>query len=257
MVDTALSGGRPGIRSDGVSVSRPAQAWTPTLHRFLKALRRHGFLAAPEPLGLSGSVEKVSYIDGEVFHGVVGIAADTQSLVSAAGLLKAYHDASRACVSEFNADDVWMLPPRRPGELICHGDFAPYNVVFDGRHAVGIIDFDAAHPGPALWDVAYAVYRWAPVSDPSHDGVDFSPAEQCARARLFVDAYGLSNADRLLLCDAMQARVTALVGFMREQALLGDATFAGHIREGHDRVYDRDLAYLEESRDTLLAGLMV
>ncbi|WP_405867085.1 phosphotransferase [Streptomyces sp. NBC_01515] len=44
-----------------------------------------------------------------------------------------------------------------PVEVICHGDFAPYNCVFTGEGAVGLIDFDAARPGPRAWDLALHV----------------------------------------------------------------------------------------------------
>ena len=45
---------------------------------------------------------------------------------------------------------------------MCHGDFAPYNITFVDRCVHGIIDFDTLHPGPRIWDVAYAVYRRSP-----------------------------------------------------------------------------------------------
>ena len=41
----------------------------------------------------------------------------------------------------------WQLSGRYPIEVICHGDYAPYNVVLNGKQAVGIVDFDTAHPG--------------------------------------------------------------------------------------------------------------
>ncbi|MFJ9374801.1 phosphotransferase [Streptomyces sp. NPDC101455] len=46
-----------------------------------------------------------------------------------------------------------------PVEVICHGDFAPDNCVFTGEGAVGIVDFDAARPGPGprAWDLALHV----------------------------------------------------------------------------------------------------
>lgn len=59
-----------------------------------------------------------------------------------------------------------MLSAVNPIEVMCHGDFAPYNVVLNGSDAVGIIDFDTLHPGSRLSDVAYAVYRWAPLKIP-------------------------------------------------------------------------------------------
>ncbi|WP_290866248.1 phosphotransferase [Hamadaea sp.] len=57
-----------------------------------------------------------------------------------------------------------------PAEVVCHSDAAPYNTVFRSGHPVALIDFDTAHPGPRVWDVAYAVYRFVPLGGPAnHD----------------------------------------------------------------------------------------
>ncbi|WP_396136875.1 MULTISPECIES: phosphotransferase [unclassified Amycolatopsis] len=43
------------------------------------------------------------------------------------------------------------------GEVVCHGDFGPWNVVWRGDQPVGILDWDYARPAPRLHDVAYAL----------------------------------------------------------------------------------------------------
>jgi len=255
MAGDILTGGRSSIVLTDKVVTRPAGAWTLTVHKFLHALRLHGFASAPEPIGAEGADEQVSYLAGQVFHALSGAAASEAALASAARLLRSFHDGSRKCLADFGDDSIWMLPERRPAELICHGDFAPYNVVFGGEDATGLIDFDTAHPGPVLWDLAYGVYRWAPISDPAQAGVDFAPAQQWARARIFLDAYGLQASERVGLADAMIARLEALVSFMRSRAAGGDETFAGHIRLGHDAVYLRDIAYIEANRKALLGAV--
>ncbi|MDD6792702.1 MAG: phosphotransferase, partial [Thermobifida fusca] len=79
-------------------------------------------------------------------------------------LLRRYHDATVGFVPP--RDAVWQLPERAPREVICHGDVAPYNTVFRTGLPVAFIDFDAAHPGPRLWDLALAAYRFVPLSAP-------------------------------------------------------------------------------------------
>jgi aminoglycoside phosphotransferase (APT) family kinase protein len=37
----------------------------------------------------------------------------------------------------------------------------------DGR-PVALIDFDVAHPGPRAWDLAYAAYRFVPLTAGGH-----------------------------------------------------------------------------------------
>lgn len=85
-----------------------------------------------------------------------------------------------------------MLPTGRTQRAsLCQGDFAPYNCVFRDGDAVGVIDFDAAHPASRDWGIAYALYRFAPFTDPdNHDGFGDLGA-QVRRERMFCDSYGL------------------------------------------------------------------
>lgn len=141
-------------------------------------------------------------------------------------------------------------------EVICHNDFAPYNCVFRDGNAVAVIDFDAACPGPRAWDLAYALYRFAPLSRPDAGGryaaVDhFPPARmQAARARAFLDAYGCDEDLRRAAVDLVVPRLLALTAFMGEAAAAGDEPVMRHIRAGHQDHYSRDVRYVEERMPT-------
>lgn len=139
----------------GNVVHRPKLKATQQIHRFLKYLHSVGFNGAPIPLGLRGDTEVVSYIEGDVIgdlinHPLSSVVTSTQVLRSAARLLRSYHDASVPYVLSGNYNnELWQLPPcLLPFEVMCHGDFAPYNVVIKDKMAVGIIDFDTCHPDP-------------------------------------------------------------------------------------------------------------
>jgi Ser/Thr protein kinase RdoA (MazF antagonist) len=82
--------------------------------------------------------------------------------------------------------------------------------------------FDHAQPGPRLWDVAYAAYRWVPMTAPSNADGFGDTAEQATRLRTFCDRYGLDDAQRAELIDAVAARLHALVDFMhtKDQAIV-------------------------------------
>ncbi|WP_232306698.1 phosphotransferase [Thermobifida cellulosilytica] len=121
----------------------------------------------------------------------------------------------------------WQFPERAPVEVVCHGDFAPYNCVLRGSEVVGVIDFDTAHPGSRVWDVAYAAYRWVTLTRPDHVEALGSTAEQLVRVRLFCDAYGLDWEGRGRLADVAVERLVALVEHMRAQAAAGNAAFRG------------------------------
>ena len=65
------------------------------------------------------------------------------ALVSSATLLRAFHEASRHCPT----DGAWQQVTREPTEVVCHNDFAPYNLVFREGMAVAVID----SPGLTGW----------------------------------------------------------------------------------------------------------
>jgi Ser/Thr protein kinase RdoA (MazF antagonist) len=179
-------------------------------------------------------------------------ALSLDALAGAARALRALHDASTTFTPE--KTDRWMLAPRRPAEVICHGDFGPHNCVLDGTTVVGIIDFDTAHPGPRVWDVAYSLYRWAPLTCAGAGATD--PSIQAERAKVFCDEYGLDQVPRESLVDVVVARLEALVSFMRERAAIGDATFSRHLERGDDVLYETDTEYIRSNRVTFDTRLM-
>ena len=251
-----LQGGRVNqIRRDGKTVVRPVGDWSTTVHALLTHLRAVGFDAAPIPLGFDNSGnEIVSYIEGDVAN--YPLSANVKSVAalnSAAALLRAYHNASATFLTQ--SHHRWMLPARLPIEVICHGDFAPYNVVMEGEQAIGIIDFDTAHPGPRLWDIAYALYRWAPLTAPeNHDGFG-TLAEQVARAKQFCAVYGLSQAERSRAVNVVIERLEALVAFMLREAANGNAAFQANLADGHHLLYQADIAYLVKNRGWISAEM--
>ncbi|WP_037079787.1 aminoglycoside phosphotransferase family protein [Rhizobium sp. CCGE 510] len=253
-----LEGGRAGqIWRNGNTVIRPSGAWTPTVHRFLRHLRSGGFLAAPEPIEISAeNQDVVSFVAGRVCEdlGDPLVGSETM-LISAARLLRDFHSASHGFLEGDGEVQTWMLPPQEPREIVCHGDYAPYNVATAQHEAVGIIDFDAAHPAPRLWDLAYGVYRWAPLSDPSNPGVISGLDEQLRRAEIFCKAYGTTAEERRQLPETICRRLQALVDFMQTRASAGDKTFVEDVAAGDARLYLSDIDYISNHRDRLLRAL--
>ncbi|MBB4481852.1 phosphotransferase enzyme family protein [Rhizobium etli] len=253
-----LEGGRTGqIWRDGNSVIRPSGAWTPTVHRFLRHLRNRGFRAAPEPIAISAEGEEVvSYVAGRVCEDLRDpFVGSERMLISAARLLREFHSASEGFLESDGEIKAWMLPPQEPREIVCHADFAPYNVATVDHEAVGIIDFDTAHPAPRLWDLAYAVYRWAPLSDPANSAVAFGLEEQLRRAEIFCTAYGATVEERRRLPEMICRRLQALVDFMLASAAAGDATFVEDVATGDARLYLNDIQYIGTHQDRLLKAL--
>jgi hypothetical protein len=241
----------------GNTVQRPTGPWSPQVHGLLEYLRAAGFTAAPALHEVTADgYEILDFLPGEVCNYPVSeAAASLEALHSAAQLLRAYHDHTTDYLPGV-ALEGWQLPSGRPVEVICHGDFAPHNVVLDDRKAVGIIDFDTAHPGSRLEDVAYAVYRWAPLTAPDNPDGFGTVLEQAARTRMFCDRYGLDKPGRAGLADAVILRLHALVDFMSTQAAAGNSAFAGHLAAGHHHQYLGDAGYLAAHRDVFTRALL-
>jgi hypothetical protein len=221
---------RPVVRR-GATVGHPVPPWTPAVHALLDHLRHTGFRYAPRVLGVDGGQEVLTYIEGE--SGADGWAkvVDERGLVAAGRLLRAYHDAVTGWRPE--PPPVWFTGRSGtggPGELVCHGDFGPWNIVWRGTEPVGLLDWEYAHPAPPRHDVAYALEYLAPFRD---DGtcrrwVRYpGPPDRRRRIELFATAYGLSSVDGLVdeviaVQREVLARVERLaaVGHPRQVALV-------------------------------------
>lgn len=240
----------------GDTVRRTARPWSGSVQTVLHHLQRAGISGVPQPLGFDElGREVVSYVPGDVWNYPPPEVAWRESTLVATGvLLRRLHDATAGF--EPPADARWMLemPGDLPAEVVCHNDFAPYNVVFDDGGPVGVIDWETAAPGARVWDVAYAAYRWVPLSRSAPAELQAARA-QARRLRIFCDAYGLSAADRAVLLATVARRVAALRDLIVAEAASGDPVFAAHLADGHVREYDADLAYLRESAAALAESL--
>ncbi len=252
-----LSGGRESaIYRDGEVVYRPLQSWSSTIHLILKHLERAKTAETPKFLGVNKDQEILSFVAGNTYnYPLVGAIATNEALVSAGELLRKVHDSTVSLLEQLDVNaHRWMLAPREPYEVICHGDFTPYNVALLENKVVGVFDFDTAHPAPRVWDLAYSVYCWSPFKTDSNDKLG-TISEQLARARLFCDSYGATESEREQLVDIMVQRLQALVSFMRSEAENGNESFAENIEQGHLQAYLNDIEYITENKQKIQCAL--
>ncbi|NGN64773.1 aminoglycoside phosphotransferase family protein [Streptomyces sp. A7024] len=234
----------------GGTVRRPAQPWTPTVHALLKHLEAVGFPYAPRPLGFDDQGREVlTFINGESGPQSWAKVVDDQGLSAYARLLREFHDAT----ADFTPPDdaAWADGPIAPGEgqVICHGDFGPWNVVWQGNRPVGIIDWDFARPGARMHDVAYALQYVTPFRDDAEclRWLRYpAPPDRRRRLEQFCTAYGLTTTAGVV--DAVIDRQQETIDLVRRLASQGHEPQTTWVREGLLEELGRRLAWSRSNR---------
>jgi hypothetical protein len=191
-----------GIVRIGDTVRRPLRPFSLTVQAYLAHLRDAGFTGAPLPLGIDEQGREVlSFVPGDVLRHRPPETAGDDVLVALARMIRALHDASEGW--EPPPDAVWGTTPANRGrpaaqetELVTHCDYAPGNVVFRDGLPAALIDFDLAHPTTRVYDLANALWFWAPLRDPRDRAPAFVTADVPHRAAVFADAYGMTAGQR-------------------------------------------------------------
>jgi len=242
----------------GDTVRRPVQPWTPTVHALLRHLADVGFACAPRPLGIDDKGREVlTYIEGESGPSGWAKVVGGQGLRNFARLLRDYHDACRDFAPPPGA--TWSTGAAAPGagEVICHGDFGPWNVVWRGDRPVGLIDWDFARPAPPMEDIAYALEYVAPFRDDAeclrwlHHP---TPPDRRARLEDFCGAYGLDSTAGVV--DAVITRQRQTLDHVRQLAERRHEPQAGWAADGlltqlADRIdWSTSHRHLVERRET-------
>lgn len=234
----------------GPTVRRATGSWTPAVHALLAHLSAIGLNGVPRVLGTDElGREVLTYLPGRVVD-VDGEVVAAATLERAMRWLRRYHDA----VDGFTVGGPWrnLSRPLSADELICHHDFAPYNVALSssatGEQIVGVFDWDLAGPGTRLEDLAFAAWNWVPLHRPL-------PAQQsAARLRLMAEAYGcrVAPAD---IADGVIPRIEGLVdGIARGQAA-GDEGMLNLAKVGEPDRTARAVADLRVRMPAILEAL--
>ncbi len=262
-MDGELSGGimnAGAVFQRGEIVDRPAQTHAPAIHRFLEALRDHGFTGAPKPVGLADGREQLTFVPGEVALQPYPAWSMTEAALTSVGaLLRRFHHASSAIPLEPDVPWATDLGDPRGGTMLCHSDACVENVVFRDGEAYALIDFDMVAPGRPLWDVAMAARYWVPMLDPETAALfpSYVGLDPVRRLRVLADGYGLSADDRSELLGVIGEVTVVERAEIAARLEAGDASF---VRAFHDHggwtTWDRLQAWLADQRAIFLAALI-
>jgi hypothetical protein len=242
----------------GATVRRATGPNTVAVHALLNHLTAVGFTEAPQVLGIDEAGREVlGYIEGESVgdvHPWPTWVWQDETLVQAGALLRRYHNAVRTLDGLHLG---WANPARDrgPGAVICHNDFAPYNVIYRDGRLVGLIDWDLAGPASPGWDLAHGAWQWVPLFDPDEARVSEPglPADVARRLRLFVDAYGMD--DRARFVELIVERIQASINGITTAAGQGQKPYQMLLESGHVDAMRAAVNFIVRVAPTLRAAL--
>ncbi|KIL45474.1 phosphotransferase enzyme family protein [Jeotgalibacillus soli] len=247
-----LTGGNvSNVYRSGDTVRRELKPNSSQIHKLLIHLEKKGFSYAPKFLGIDENGREIlSFIEGEAGNNPLKkYMWSDDVLIEIAKMLRLYHDA----VSDFPMDD-WNPIDNTPDkmEVLCHNDFARYNIIFNGERPIGIIDFDVAGPGPRLWDIAYTLYTCVPLSrlyvSETGGEVYYNSLQDAnrikQRIRKFFESYSVGMNEEYL--EMVLLRLEGLCKTIKRKAREGDVSFQKMIDEGHVEHYQNDIKFIRE-----------
>jgi thiamine kinase-like enzyme len=242
----------------GDEVVRPSTPHCETLHALLRHVRSGGFLGVPEPRRLADDGrEWLSYIPGDVPIPPFPAWSTTDAvLASTAALMRAYHDATASFVPPPGATWEAELADPAGGDVICHNDVCPENVVYRGSTAIALLDFDFAAPGRRVFDLAAFASMCVPLDAPIDTGRSGrSGLDPFTRLRLVADAYGLPPG-RGELVKLIAERFEHGADFVQRRVDAGIPAFVQmwHETGGRGR-YERRLVWFEAERERFLESV--
>ena len=236
-----LEGGNVGGATRiGSTVRRATGRWTPAVHALLAHLTSAGIENIPRVLGTDAHGREVlTFLPGRLIDVDDPEAEPPDALLAdAARWLRRYHDAVRG----FTHSGPWRTGPAPGrGQIICHHDFAPYNITWsssaNGPRLTGVFDWDMAGAGKPIDDLAFAAWNWIPLfrHGPTIDDI-------ARRLAALAEAYGDPYSGGEIL-EHVVARMSRSVKVIRAGQEAGDP---GMLNLGEQGEPDRTAARLDD-----------
>lgn len=205
-------------------------------HLFIRELLLHleakGFSSAPRYLGQDEQDRTMlSFLAGEVPR---GLALSEEQFIQAARLLRQFHDASQD------------FAQKQGGEVICHRDFAPWNIIIHQGRVSGLIDFDEIAPGKRIEDFAYFSWTFLEL------GSNLYPlVRQLRLLQLLAATYGLLQAGQFV--DTLLAQQARILQFRRELVPLQKQVESRQAAEERVVRIQAEIAWVKQHREALAA----
>ena len=256
--EEVLRGGavNPSVVRVGDTVRRIPNASTEAVHALLRHLEAKGFDGAPRALGFDDQGrDTLSYIAGSVSldDDWPDVLRHDEGLTAVVRLVKRFHDA----VADFAPppDAVWStgVHPLAAGEVVCHGDPGPWNIVWRDSSPIALIDWDFAMPAVPLYDVSYLAFEMVPLRDDDRcREVGFREIpDRKRRLRLVCETYGRGATPETLI-DLAERHQLADIDEIEQHGPHGIEPFKSFMEQGLADEARAMLGWLRLHREMLL-----
>lgn len=227
-------GNMSSVKKSGNNIHRTKPFNYVTQRKFFEYLEDYN-LNIPKYIGETTNEIILSYVDGDCIHEEIHRISEInkkEMIISSAKYLAEYHKATENF--PLSDDDKFYLEynGNLTCDVICHNDFAPYNITFNNYEAIGLIDFDTICPGPREWDIAYALYRFVFIDQLPKNGYDYS-------MNLFLNAYGYKKTVNFI--PIIIERLEALINLISFEVSNNNKIFIEMEKKGHKQFYIEEI----------------
>ena len=148
----------------GDTVRRPVGPHTDAVHALLRHFETVGFDGAPRALGVDERGREVlSFVEGAPGARAVPTGRRRPARAGRAAAADARGPGRLRAPPDGTSGTPARSQPPAGGEVICHNDLFPPNVIFRDGSPVALIDWDLCAPAPPLYDIASAANFWVPL----------------------------------------------------------------------------------------------
>ena len=243
---TLLAGGSVNtVARQGNVVRRELSAASPAVHQLLGYLKSQHLTQIPHLLGTDDTHEYLRFIPGKTLTRPWRAAIKTDAWLAQLGdWLWRYHATVAGFRLQGDARFAWGPEVAEPDMIVCHGDLGPWNYVERRGELVAVIDWDLAHYGYKLDDVAEVALESVPLRPNLETTMGKDTPREVLEQRLaaFCSSYGTQPDDVLRHLPNYLNKVIAQV---REAADRGVEPFVSFVRRGTVEELERDKAYVE------------
>ncbi|GAB4157177.1 MAG: phosphotransferase [Candidatus Dojkabacteria bacterium] len=199
------------------------------VHQLLKLLEAKSFQYAPKYLGTDDrNREILSFIPG-----VLGSEVEHtfEHFKECMHVLKQYHDATAGSALAGSS------------EVVCHNDFALWNLLFENNYLSGVIDFDDAAPGKRVDDVAYAIWTLLEVGSSDDPEIVSKIVE-------LVNVYGNISSDDLI--EAFLSQMHKILAKRKDMAVNSPKAEVREMSKGRISEIEDQIRWVVQNSDKII-----